>query len=107
VVAANTGFNLVGVTPPVGATFGNSEIKNFLQAAVGPVPNAATDRVWLPNGAGGFNQFFVNSGGLWKSVALPAGATQDNTALTSGLFIQRAGASTAGVLNVPAFYANL
>jgi hypothetical protein len=107
VVAANTGFNLVGVTPPVGATFGNSKMKDFLQASVGPVPNAATDRVWLPNGAGGFNQFFVNNAGLWKSVALPAGASQDDTALTSGLFIQRSGASTAGVLDVPTFYANL
>jgi hypothetical protein len=106
VVSANNGFNLVGVTPPVGSTFANSKMKDFLTASTGPAPTAATDRVWLPK-PGGFDQFFVNSAGLWKTVSLPFGATQDATPLTSGLFIQRAGADTAGVLDVPSFYANL
>lgn len=107
IVAANNGFNLVGVNAPVGSTFGNSNLASFLTAAAGPVPTATTDRVWLPDGAGGFNQYFVNNMGFWRTVALPGGDNQDDTPLTSGIFIQRSGASTAGVLDVPPFYANL
>jgi len=111
VVAANEGFNLVGVTPPVGAELGNSNLAGTLSASAGPFPDATTDQVWLVNTAapGGFSQYFLNSGGAWKDAAAAFGADADTTALTSGIFIQRAAGNgdTAGGLDVPAFYANL
>ena len=107
VAAAIEGFNLVGVTPPVGSTFGNSGMGAFLTAG-GVVPTATTDRVWLPVAGGGFNQYFINGTGDWRTVALPFGASQNDTELTSGIFIQRNDAGdTGGALTVPGFYANL
>jgi hypothetical protein len=58
---------------------------------------------------GGFSQYFLNNGGAWKDATAAFGPDADTTALTSGIFIQRAAGNgdTAGGLDVPAFYANL
>jgi hypothetical protein len=105
VVAANTDFNLTAVNAPVGQTLGNSGLQSFLQSG----PNAAgADVVWLTNGVGAFTQYFFSSvSSQWKLSSSAFGPDQGGVAMTSGIFIQRKGASTAGQLTVPAFYANL
>lgn len=103
VVSANTGFNVTANNAPVGNTLDSSGLANFLDGgAFAPV-----DIVWLTDGAGGYNQYAYKTGDGWRTTTGFFGADQGATPLTSGLFIQRAGADTAGVLDVPAFYANL
>jgi hypothetical protein len=105
VVAANNGFNLAAVNAPVGQTFGNAGLENFLQA--GPNANGA-DVVWLTDGAGGFVQYFRSTlAPVWRKTTSPFAGDEAATPLTSGMFIQRRGADTAGAITVPPFYANL
>jgi hypothetical protein len=108
VVAANEGFNLTAVNAPVGSTFGNSGMEDFLNGGtfVGPT----LDIVWLPDGAGGYSQYgFNTTANQWRSTASFFVGDQSGTALTSGMFIQRQAGNgdTAGAITVPPFYANL
>jgi hypothetical protein len=105
VVAANTGYNLAAVNAPVGQTFGNSGLEAFLTAGANAT---AADVVWLPDNLGGFIQYFRSTlAPVWRLTTSPFAGDQNGTALTSGMFIQRRGADTAGALTVPPFYANL
>ena len=98
-----TGFNYLSSLYPVAATLGSSGLQG--QLVVGDQNSA--DVVWLGDGAGGFQRFYDATpnppfvAGGWTEIG---GAGNESTALTSGMILQRRGASANITQAPPAFY---
>ena len=104
VVTLDNGFNFVASPGPVGVTLGTSGFSDFLTEGLSA---AVSDVVWLSDGAGGFIQYFSNnlaSNPGWRLTTQAFGANQDDVELSSGMFIERLGESTAGVATLPDFF---
>lgn len=95
------GFNLVSTIYPVGSTLQNIGLHNTLKRATA---SANADIVWIPNGPGTYDRYFVNTTGAWRNAA--GGAAPDDLPLTSAVFIQRKDIAVAADLVAPSTYAN-
>ena len=102
-------YNYVSSVFPIGTTLGNSGLQASLLA--GSLSSA--DIVWVPAGPGTYNKFYYSPGSTfpvnvvagWKDAN---GNDATNQALTSGLIIQRRGATNITVsLTPPAGYGDL
>ncbi len=103
-----TGFNFVERSFPALATLGNSSLSTYL---TGGLPSGSTtDIVWIPNGAGGYDKYYVSTGAPfgvgWRRVG---GGTADasSTLLSSGLIIERKGGNTNVKLTPDSAYGSL
>jgi uncharacterized protein (TIGR02597 family) len=103
-----TGFNFIERSFPTLATLSNSGISAYLG---GGLPSgAATDIVWIPNGSGAYDKYYVSTGAPfgvgWRKVG---GGTTDasSTALSSGIIIERKGANTNIKIMPDAAYSSL
>jgi uncharacterized protein (TIGR02597 family) len=96
-VGLEAGFNYVALSLPVGVTLSDSG----LQAGLTAGSSTTADKVYIPNGTGGFNIYFVSSGGLvgagWRQIG---GGSADASAsvLTSGFIVQKTSASNVNLL---------
>jgi hypothetical protein len=98
-------FNLLSTVYPAGSTLQNIGIKdNLLKGFVA----GQADLVWVPNGSGGYAQYYVSSlaGNPWKDAATNAEVTVD-VPLPSGILVQRKAAATNLNLTPPLSYASL
>jgi len=108
-VALRTGFNYINRVFPGGVTLADSDLETMIEVAVaGNRTNA--DILWIPDGLGGYDQYFYNStpssgfGALsvgWKSTT-GGDADASSAVLKSGIIIQRKGAPTMVALKLPA-----
>ena len=57
----------------------------------------SADIIWIPNGSGGYNRFFLNTAGAWRN-ALGGAAPNTPIVYLDGLFIQRKGATPVSVV---------
>jgi len=104
-VASIQGFNAVSVAGPVGVSLNDSNLNDFLEASFSA---AAADIIWVPDGTGGFTQYFYSStSNLWRLTSSPFAGDEGDVELPSGIFIQRRGSDTAGVFDLPAEYSSL
>lgn len=98
-------FNYVGTGFPVGSTLDNSGLEAYVTAG-----SATTaDVVWVPNGSGGYNQFYYQAANppfvpeaQWAQIGQSgdAGAAE----LKAGIIIQRrAAGDTNAVIEVPPY----
>jgi hypothetical protein len=103
------GFNLLGITPPIGLTLFTSGIQGDI---TGSVVATTADIVWVPTGTGAYNRYWfkTNAPSGWRLTTTgsnDAGAAVDFN-LPPGVFIQRKiGTPTIVTFDVPAFYSNL
>lgn len=107
VVSAETGFNFVAAAAPAGLTLGNSGFESFLTQSL---QSTTADLVFVSTGGSNFTQYFFSSFANnpgWRLTTAAFGADQSAVPLSSAMFIQRRGASTAGVANVPPFFSSL
>jgi len=105
---AGSGFNYLASIFPVGSTLGNSG----LEASVTKGNSTSADIIWIPNGTGGYNQYyyataqppFFTAG--WKQVG---GGNTDQAAavISSGLILQRRGADAMVLITPPGSYSDL
>lgn len=96
------GFNLVSTVYPAGATLQNLGLEDDVQKGLTSV-NA--DIIWVPDGTGNYKQYFLNNSNVWKyadNTVAPA-----DVALTSGILIQRKGASKVFTFTSPSAYGSL
>ena len=109
-VLVNTGFNPVGITPPVGLTLFTSGLQGDI---AGSVSATNADKVWVPNGLGGYTKY-------WYKITLPpigwhttttglddTGVVATDVTLTPAIFIERKGASKVVTMDVPSSYSSL
>jgi hypothetical protein len=101
-------FNYIGGSFPVGSTLASSGLQG--QVTAGNTNTA--DIVWVPNGLGGYTRYYfataqppaITAG--WRSIG--GGNTDRSTVpLTSGIIIQRRGATSNMTISPPASYSNL
>lgn len=104
------GFNLLGVTPPVGLTLFTSGLQGDLAGGFG-VSNA--DVVWVPAGGGAYTKYWYKTNAPigWHTTTTgsnDAGLVAADVNLTPGVFIQRKSATPKVVTwDVPASYSTL
>ena len=99
------GFNLVSNPAPTGTTLGSIGLESTL---TGSFNANAADVVSLPDGSGGFNQFFFNStANVWRSTDSPFVGDESDVVVPSAFFIERRTAGTTAVASVPDFFAGL
>lgn len=94
--AVEPGFNFISRVLPVDVKIADT-LSDDLQAGT----SETADIVWLPNGAGGYNQFYVDAAGAIKQVGNLFGTFPDQ-ALSSGVIIQRRGDAANFDIEVPA-----
>jgi hypothetical protein len=109
------GFNAVSINPPAGLTLFNAGFapgSNFAGAAVNP---STADILWVPNGLGGFTQYWYKTNasqgaiGWWTtSDGVNRGSrVSDDVNLPANCYIQRKGTAKFMAINVPSSYSNL
>lgn len=108
VIPIFTGFNFIERSFPSLATLSNSGLSAFL---TGGLPTGSTtDIVWVPNGTGGYEKYYVSTGAPfgvgWRRVG-GGSADASATALSSGIIIERKGANTNIKLTPDAAYSSL
>jgi hypothetical protein len=101
-------FNYLGSSFPVGSTLDNSGLSTSLLSGT----STTADIVWMPNGTGGYNQYFYQPANppfvpspQWVRIGVAGNA--GSTPLTSGILIQRRGINTNAKISPPPFYSNL
>lgn len=118
-IAVETGFSFFDRLFPVGATLGNSGLvlvdgsQNPIGGLSGGSANTA-DIVWLPDGAGGYEKFYYETGAGfpgkmigWQLVG-GADALRNGEPLPSGIVVERKGAPlNLNLTPDPAIYSNL
>jgi hypothetical protein len=100
-------FNYLGAVFPVGSTLDSSG----LQAQVTPGNPNTADIVWVPNGTGGYNRYYYATASFpitvgWRSIG-GGNADRKDDPLTSGVIVQRRGATANVKISPPASYSNL
>ncbi|MFC0017398.1 hypothetical protein ACFFQ7_06690 [Roseibacillus persicicus] len=99
------GFNVAANPGPVGVTLGTIGLEATL---TGSFNATAADIVWLPDGAGGFNQYFFNStASVWRPTSSPFSGDSSEVVVPSAFFIERKTPGTTVVANTPSYYAGL
>jgi hypothetical protein len=109
------GFNAVSINPPAGLTLFNAGFapgSNFAGAAVTP---STADILWVPNGLGGFTQYWYKTNasqgaiGWWTtSDGVNRGSlVSDDVNLPANCYIQRKSTAKFMAINVPSSYSNL
>ena len=107
-VALETGFNFISRVFPSGVTLADSDLETMIEGALAGNRTDA-DIIWLPDGVGGYDQYFYNAtpgsgfGALsvgWKCTTT-ADADASTTELKSGIIIQRKGEPTMVALKLP------
>lgn len=101
-ISITPGFNLVGTSYPVGATLQNSGLDGVVKKAATP---GVADLIWVPNGNGGYDRYFLNTLNAWRNAA--GGAAPDNVPLKSAIFLQRKDAAANINLTPPSSYSSL
>lgn len=102
-VGIETGFNYLSRVLPVPMTLAQSGLETELQAG----NQTTADKVWIPDGAGGYSQYyfataqppFITAG--WRKVA-GGNTDQSGVSITSAFIIERVGAATNATLAIPA-----
>jgi hypothetical protein len=102
VSAVSTGFNLLSTVYPAGVTLQNLGLDDDLKRGA---TAAAADLVWVPNGTGGYNRYFLNTLNAWRNAA--GGEAPANLALTSAVFIERKDPAANFGLTPPQSYSTL
>ena len=106
VFAALNGFSVVTVPSPTGQTLAESGLSSVLASG----SNAANaDVVWMPDGSGDYTKYFYrNAFGstAWRLVDDPLGADQESATISGAILIERKGADTYGLFQLPAEFAN-
>ena len=101
---ALNGFNLVTVPSPVGQTLAESKLEDYLRASTAPTD---ADIVWVPNGSGGYTQYFYHSGdSVWRLASSLFSGDSGDIPIGSAILIQRRGAATTGIFSLPAYFSN-
>jgi hypothetical protein len=97
-------FNFVNRVLPVGITLGESGIETAASWKAGSSTTA--DMIWLPDGAGGYSQFYFSEANpifgipaQWSQVG--AGGDKSSTELTAGYAIQKRGDAGKVTVAVP------
>jgi hypothetical protein len=93
--AVETGFNFVSRVLPVDVKLADTLADDVLRGNA-----TAADIVWLPNGGGGYNRFYVDGTGAIKQVGNAFG-TFPNQVISSGVIIQRRGPAANFDIEVP------
>jgi len=102
--AITSGFNLVSVVSPVGATLFNVGLEDDIQ--VSAIPTTA-DIVWVPRSDGGYDKYFRHSSNNWRVVGTTINLTVD-VPLPSAIFIQKKNSTPANIsLTPPSSYSSL
>ena len=104
ILSASTGFNLVSVPSPVGETLDELSLQTALTTSF---DSNEADVVWIPDGLGDYDQYFVHSSGVWRSTGSPFSGNVGTTPVTGAILIQRKGASTAAFGALPTFFSTL
>lgn len=105
VVSNMQGFNVVANPGPVGVSLGNIGLESSL---TGSFNATAADIVWLPDGTGGFNQFFYSStASVWRPTGSPFAGDSSAEEIPSAFFIERKTPGTGALASTPSFYAGL
>jgi hypothetical protein len=106
-VSVSQAYTYLSGIYPAGSTLGNSNLGGIVQ----PSPNAdpvEADVVYMPDGAGGFNQYFYSTAEDfvgWKDTVNYEDS--ENVELTAGMLIQRRGPSFSAKIDVPSNYSTL
>ena len=99
------GFNVLSTIYPAGTTLQNFGLDDDIQKAISPT-NA--DIVWVPDGAGGYVQYFLNNSSQWRRITAPAGAVTSDVTLPAGVLLERKAAGTILLdLTPPSAYSGL
>lgn len=98
------GVNLLSSLYPSGATLQNSGLANHLQKGA---KAAKADLIWIPNGAGSYLKYFLDSSSNWQRITSPAGAVVTDIELPSGVIVQRRGSAASFTLTPPDGYDDL
>lgn len=101
-ISITPGFNLVGTSYPVGTTLQNSGLDVIMKKAATP---GVADLVWVPNGSGGYDRYFLNTLNAWRNAA--GGAAPADVPLKSAIFLQRKDVATSLDLTPPSSYNSL
>jgi hypothetical protein len=100
IVGLETNFNYLSRWWPVGVQLDESGLQPVLTAGTADT----ADKVFVPDGAGGYRVYFVSAGGLigagWRQVGQGA-ADKANDELSSGFIVERKGAATNVTLTEP------
>jgi hypothetical protein len=96
------GFNIISTIYPAGSTLQNIGLDDDVQKGLNV--NVA-DVIWVPNGSGGYDRYFLHSSLGWRT-ALNAAAPSDLT-LPSGLLIERKGSAAVFDFTAPSAYSGL
>jgi hypothetical protein len=104
-MALETGYNLIGTSFPVGSTLQNCGLASAISAG----PNSASplsDVVWIPDGSGGYNTYYLRSSDTtWRNTLTNVLAPAD-LSLTSAVLVQRKSATAFNAtLTAPSAYA--
>ncbi|MGJ8724816.1 MAG: hypothetical protein ACSHYB_09690 [Roseibacillus sp.] len=107
--SVNQEFNLLSSEYPAGLTLDESGLSAFVTASTTGNPVGA-DAVWIPNGTGGFTQYFFadipNFGSGWAQVGTTT-FVGDTVELTSGFYLVDTDGSGGGAISAPSFYSSL
>jgi hypothetical protein len=96
------GFNIVSTVYPAGSTLQNIGLDDDVQKGINV---NVSDVVWVPNGGGGYDRYFLHSSLGWRTAL--GTAAPSNLALPSGLLIERKGAATVFDFTPPSAYSGL
>ncbi|MGJ8696550.1 MAG: hypothetical protein ACSHYF_09545 [Verrucomicrobiaceae bacterium] len=106
IISAASGFSIFTVPSPAGQTLDELGLKDDLTASFN---STAADILWVPDGAGSYNRYFVHTtgGGTWRSTSSQFSGNEGTTVVSGAIAIQRKTASTSALAEVPAFFSTL
>lgn len=99
------GFNLITVPSPTGQSLDESRLQDSITTSFS---SSGSDLVWVPNGTGGYLQYFYSSSGnQWRSTASPFSGDQGGTVIKGAVLIQRKSGAGTGDFKLPEYFETL
>jgi hypothetical protein len=104
IIAAPSGFSVFSVPSPLGQTLDELGIKDDLTKSFNSV---GADVVWVGDGAGGYDTFFVHNLNVWRSTESQFSGDEGAKIVTGAVAIQRKGSATSMRAELPTFFNTL
>lgn len=106
-----SGFNYISTIYPAGSTLATAFGDPINAPLVGGSTAAGSDIILVPDGAGGFTQYYYLGAGFgtfeWKNAVTEASVDPTTVSLSSGVVINRKTGSVNLTVAPPAFYSSL